>query len=63
MSAPVIPMKLFLLLCFLLLAGIAIASDNAPSLPARPSSWLDHTPLKWDQLKGKVVLLNVWTFG
>jgi len=39
------------------------ASDNAPSLPVSPSSWLDHTPLKWEQLKGKVVMLNVWTFA
>jgi len=51
---------LFLLLIF---TGSLFAADNAPSLPVRPSSWLDHMPLKWDQLKGKVVLLNVWTFG
>jgi thiol-disulfide isomerase/thioredoxin len=47
----------------LLFATLISASPSAPSLPADNSSWLDGKVLQWSQLKGKVVLLNVWTFA
>ena len=31
-------------------------------MPSGSSDWLEGKPIGWAQLKGKVVLLNVWTF-
>lgn len=39
------------------------AQELAPSLPSDSNSWLDQKPLEWGRLKGKVVMLNVWTFA
>lgn len=39
------------------------ANQPAPGLPAKSTDWLDGKPLQWSGLKGKVVLLNVWTFA
>ena len=42
------------------------ASDakNAPKFTHRNADdWINSSPLNWDQLKGKVVLLDFWTFG
>lgn len=55
-------MRIFLVL-LLLFATIGEASDKPPALPGNPASWLDNNPISWDQLHGKVVMLNVWTFG
>lgn len=41
----------------------AQAQANAPRLPNRSIDWLDRKSHSWNELKGKVVLLNVWTFG
>ena len=38
------------------------ANEPAPPLPSGSANWLDGKPLQWNGLKGKVVLLNVWTF-
>jgi hypothetical protein len=34
----------------------------APPLPTSAADWIG-TPLTWSDLRGRVVLLNVWTFG
>src|SRR5262249_15171603 len=52
-------MKIFLLLAFLI--PIALFADSAPPLPTKAQSWLDGKPVSFQNLKGKVVLLNVWT--
>jgi hypothetical protein len=39
------------------------ANSKAPKLPSDTSHWLDGKPLAWENLQGKVVLLNVWTFA
>ena len=39
------------------------ATGQAPPLPTQSERWLDGKPRTWPDLKGKVVLLNVWTFG
>lgn len=36
---------------------------TAPSFDPAPDVWISSTPLDWQQLRGKVVLLNVWTYG
>lgn len=47
-------------------AAFAAASDGArpaPPFPTRdPKRWIG-TPATWDDLRGRVVLLDVWTFG
>jgi hypothetical protein len=44
-----------------LLAGLAPAA--APPFPsADPRDWIG-APASWEALRGKVVLLHVWTFG
>ena len=54
----------FLTLTLLLFLPQVVYSDQqAPTLPRQPSQWLDTAPMTWRELKGKVVLLNVWTFG
>ena len=55
-------MRKFLLL-LMLFTAICEASDKPPALPSNPMSWLDNKPTSWNQLQGKVVMLNVWTFG
>ena len=46
-----------------LVPSLAAAMDMAPPLPSHSGEWLDGKPLQWQDLKGKVVLLNVWTFA
>jgi hypothetical protein len=53
---------LFLLL-LLMVPMLVHAYDQAPALPRSSNQWLDGKALSWGDLKGKVVLLNVWTFG
>jgi hypothetical protein len=53
--------KIFLLL--MLIAVLCEGSDKPPVLPGNRTSWLDNNPISWNQLRGKVVMLNVWTFG
>jgi len=48
---------------FILVSCNSFANEPAPPLPAKSSEWLDGRPLQWKDLKGKVVLLNVWTFA
>jgi len=48
---------------FLLIPLLSAGSDQAPVLPARGDRWLDRKPISWNQLRGQVVMLNVWTFG
>ena len=38
------------------------APAQAPPLPRSASDWIG-TPLTWADLRGRVALLNVWTFG
>jgi hypothetical protein len=56
-------MKRMALLLLLVIPMFLEASDKPPALPANPTSWLDNKAFSWDQLQGKVVMLNVWTFG
>jgi hypothetical protein len=56
-------MKIIALVFFLLIPMFSDASDKPPALPGNPASWLDNKPISWNQLQGKVVMLNVWTFG
>lgn len=56
-------MKYGFLILIVLLAAFASAEEHAPPLPANENQWLDHSPLRWSELHGKVVLLNVWTFA
>ena len=41
----------------------AVDGRAAPALDARPEVWINSAPLDWAALSGKVVLLNVWTYG
>ena len=34
----------------------------APPLPSDPRAWIG-APQSWEALRGRVVLLDVWTFG
>lgn len=43
--------------------SVATAGNQPPSLPDHSSAWLGGNVLQWKNLKGKVVLMNVWTFG
>ena len=40
-----------------------MAAEHAPPLPKESSKWLDGEALQWGDLKGKVVVINVWTFA
>ncbi len=46
--------------------AIASAAEASPSAPAfthkAEADWLNSKPLSWPQLKGKVVLIDFWTF-
>jgi hypothetical protein len=47
-------------------ATLAAAKDTPPLAPPFPSGDRAHwigTPATWDALRGRVVLLDVWTFG
>jgi len=49
----------------LALAPPAVAKGPPPAPPFRnqnPADWVG-TPVTWEALRGKVVLLEVWTFG
>lgn len=47
----------------LMMLPLSLFAEEAPALPSNGASWLDGKALKWEDLKGKVVLMNVWTFG
>jgi hypothetical protein len=38
------------------------ADFSPPPLPTDAKAWIGE-PQSWDALRGKVVLLDVWTFG
>lgn len=58
-----------LILAVMILANIAQAGEISsthlvpPFTETDQGAWLNSAPLDWKQLRGKVVLLNVWTFG
>ena len=54
---------LSLILLVLLIPSIARTMEDAPPLPQGPAKWLNGESVQWTDLKGKVVLLNVWTFA
>ena len=56
-------MRILLLLLSLIIPSTARALEEAPPLPEASAKWLDGRSLDWTDLKGKVVLLNVWTFA
>ena len=72
------PKRWFLLISAVALAGAfglaqmdparaeLVAADRAQAMPpfthAAAGDWLNSAPLTWPQLRGKVVLLDVWTF-
>jgi hypothetical protein len=41
---------------------VALAVVTPPPLPSDAKAWIG-APQSWDALRGKVVLLDVWTFG
>jgi hypothetical protein len=45
-----------------LLPAPATAPAAPPFTSAEPRDWIG-TPASWEALRGKVVLLHVWTFG
>jgi hypothetical protein len=55
----------------ILVTGLALASGaegesggKVPELARRPAShWINSQPLTLESLRGKVVILEVWTFG
>jgi hypothetical protein len=55
-------MKKFILL-MMLMTALSEGSDKPPALPGNTTSWLNNDSISWNQLRGKVVMLNVWTFG
>ncbi len=34
-----------------------------PAPPIRSKTWLNSEPIEWSSLRGKVVLVEMWTFG
>lgn len=46
----------------LLLVPAGVAADDAPPLPSGQEHWVG-APASWPQLRGRVTLLFVWTFG
>lgn len=54
---------ILLFLVAIIVGASAEAFTPAPALPSSSKSWLDEKPLQWGRLRGKVVLLNVWTFA
>jgi thiol-disulfide isomerase/thioredoxin len=58
--------KLLLSACLLGLGGTALASPTQAAYPAPEitgiQKWLNSDPLTLDQLKGKVVLVDFWTY-
>jgi hypothetical protein len=48
-----------------LVAALSLAEARpAPDFPHRQAAdWLNSAPLTMKSLRGKVVLLDVWTFG
>ncbi len=42
----------------------AIALPNGPVAPViKSDTWINTKPLAWDSLRGKVVMVEFWTFG
>jgi len=46
----------------LLVSATGIAASDAPPLPSGQARWVG-APASWPQLRGRVTLLFVWTFG
>lgn len=48
-------------------SAAAVPAAEAPPMPAfthaDPADWLNSAPLRWSELRGKVVLVDVWTFA
>jgi len=45
-------------------AGRPEVADRAPEFPTPgPEGWINASPLRMSDLRGKVVLLDIWTFG
>lgn len=62
-------MRLLLMVTVLMLGSVsmslsaAAAGTQAPAFThTKPTEWINSPPLTWAQLRGKVVLLDVWTF-
>ena len=34
-----------------------------PAPPIRSETWINSAPIEWSSLRGKVVLVEMWTFG
>jgi hypothetical protein len=43
-------------------AGEPLRPVPAPRFPTDPARWIG-APVTWESLRGRVVLLDVWTFG
>jgi hypothetical protein len=63
-----VPVVAALLGAAAIMAGLTSASGgpsgpaSAPPFPKDPARWIG-TPPTWESLRGRVVLLDVWTFG
>jgi glutathione peroxidase-family protein len=59
-----LPLLAILLLSLPLQARELSTKNPAPPFKQTDSdAWINSEPLDWEQLKGKVVLLNIWTYG
>jgi thiol-disulfide isomerase/thioredoxin len=52
------------------LAGAALTATRASAAPAAPLApfiqsdvWINTQPLEWDSLRGRVVMVEFWTYG
>jgi len=52
-----------LLVVAALVSAPAIADDQMPAITAAKSQWLNSPPLDSKMLRGKVVLVEFWTYG
>lgn len=62
------PIRILYLLASLLLAGCLQATEISPSRPLpefahrNADQWINSTPLSIEDLRGKVLLVDIWTF-
>ncbi len=57
---------LSLALLVLLPLGARISAKSLigqPAPPIRSETWINSPPIEWSSFRGKVVLVEMWTFG
>jgi hypothetical protein len=61
-GAPLLLLAGFVLGAHLTWTAEPMRPAPAPPFPKDPAQWIG-TPASWEALRGRVVLLDVWTFG